>query len=138
MKSKSKTIKATKKVKKPVAPKVAKKLKATEVIEITTNTEELATLKEKFLKASGAYHKYLAKYNKEHKTGRTVIKEIIELHKKGLTNQEIIAKGYNKHTVYSQVRLFKKGSRTEKTIVAQYLPIDVEELEEGDDGSNDN
>lgn len=106
------------KVKVAIIKKVAKEEKA----EITTDIEALKALSAKRSAATAKYNEYLKKYNVEHDGGRTVIKEIIELYKKGHTKQEIIALGYNKHTVYGQIRLFVKGKRTEKTIVAQYLP----------------
>ncbi len=91
-----------------------------------TNEKELAILKAKRDEAVAAYSKYAKEYNKEHNIlGRTIIKEIIALHKKGVSNPDIIKKGYNKNTVMNNVRLFIKGKRVGKTIVAKYLPVKV-------------
>ncbi len=88
-----------------------------------TSKQQLEILKKERETAVAAYNKYLKEYNTEHQiTGRTIIKEIITLHKQGLDNKAIIAKGYNKWTVNEQVRQFVKGKRVAKTIVAKWLP----------------
>lgn len=93
-----------------------------------TNKKKLALLKQERDTAVKAYNEYLGEFNKEHGTGRTLIKEIIDLHKQGKTNKEIVAEGYNKHTVSGHVSMYKKGMISQKTIVAKYLP-DGEESE---------
>lgn len=97
----------------------------------TTTKKQLVELRLAKQAASKAYNEYLAQYNKEHGTGRTQIKEIIDLHKQGFSNKEIVEKGYNKHTVQGQVSLFKKGTKTQSTVVAKY--IGTEEEEGGED-----
>lgn len=88
-----------------------------------TTAKQLQSLKEKKEQASAEYSSYLKEYNKERKIKRTCfIDEIIGLVKEGKTNQEIISLGYNKHTVKTQVRLFKKGKRVAKTVVAKFIP----------------
>ena len=88
----------------------------------TTSREELEQLlaEKRVLDAKvSAYNKL---FRAEHNlTGRTKIKEIIALHKSGLTNKEIIDKGYNKGTVQRQVMLYTKGKKVEKTTIKQYL-----------------
>lgn len=43
--------------------------------------------------------------------GKSIIEQIIELHKQGLTNKEIVEKGFNKSTVNRQVCEYKKRSK---------------------------
>ena len=94
----------------------------TTVTVITTSKSEL----EQLLAEKRALDAKVAAYNKlyraEHNiTGRNKIKEIIELHKKGLSKKEIVEKGYNKGTVQRQIMLFTKGKRVEKTTILKYL-----------------
>lgn len=104
----------------------------------TTNKKTLnAMLKEKnaALEVIAAYSEYRKKYNTEHPDNKVVeskciIKEIIALHKKGKSKQQIIELGYNKNTVRRNVALFEKGLKKETTIIKQYL---VEEEEESED-----
>jgi hypothetical protein len=85
--------------------------------------EELVALKAKKDNAVKSYNKALKQYNTENGLkGRTIIQEIIALHKKKKTNEEIIAMGYNKHTVNTNVRLYTKGKRVAKTVVSKFLP----------------
>ena len=89
---------------------------------ITTSKQEFDELlkEKKALDAKVSAYKKL--FRSEHNiTGRNVIKEIIELHKKGLTKAEIVEKGYNKGTVQRQIMLFIKGKKQEKTTIRQYL-----------------
>lgn len=88
-----------------------------------TTEKKLQELKETAELSAKLYREYKKEYNTEHgNKGRNIIREIISLHQQGLTNKEIIAKGYNKHTVSDQVRYYTKGKRVAKTVVAQYLP----------------
>lgn len=88
-----------------------------------TNVKQLAELKQAMDAAILAYNQYNKEYKVEHNIkGRNKIREIIQLHKEGLDNKQIIEKGYNKNTVNEQIRLYKKGKRTVKTVVNQYLP----------------
>lgn len=88
-----------------------------------TNQKQLNALKAAKENATKEFNKYQKAFNEEHGIkNRTIIQEIITLHKKGVPNADIIAKGYNKWTVREQVRLFSKGKRVAKTIVAKFLP----------------
>lgn len=49
-----------------------------------------------------------AKPKKQNGEGGGIIDQILALHKKGLSNKEIIAEGYNKSTVNRQVSEYKK------------------------------
>lgn len=104
------------------------KVKVTKAVEpeITTTKAEMDKLlaEKRALDAKVAAYKKL--FRAQHNiTGRNIIKEIIELHKKGLTKQQIIEKGYNKGTVQRQVTLFVKGKKQEKTTIRQYLTEDT-------------
>lgn len=110
-------------MKTPKNTKPSKVVTKEEKPEVPTTLAELMVLKQKRNTAVAEYNKYLKKYNKENNIqGRLIIKEIIDLYKKGLDNKAIIAKGYNKWTVNEQIRLFKKGKRVTKTVIAKFLP----------------
>lgn len=95
----------------------------------TTTKSQLDILKADKIKADKAYSDYLKLYKKENDIkGRTVIQEIVALHKKGKSNKEIIELGYNKGTVSTQIRLYTKGKRMSKTTVAQYLPAKTKKI----------
>lgn len=51
---------------------------------------------------------------KPEEKGPGKIEQILALHQKGLSNQEIVAKGFNKTTVSIQVAKFKKGKAEKK------------------------
>ncbi len=103
--------------------KTTKSKVSKEEIEITTNKAEYQRLKELKEATDKEFYTYRKVYFKEHniETG-TIIKEIVALCKKGLTNKEIADKGYNRGTVNRFVKLYKKGKRVESTLVKQYLP----------------
>lgn len=88
-----------------------------------TSDKHLEELRVAKVNAANEYYKYLKAYNKERgiKAG-SLSSEIIKLHKKGLSNKEIVEQGYNKNYVNQQVMFFVKGKRVVKTTVAQYLP----------------
>jgi len=48
--------------------------------------------------------------NSDSEKGPGKIAQIIELHKKGYSNAEIVAEGFNKTTVSIQVAKYKKGA----------------------------
>ena len=94
-------------------------MKKSNKAEKTTKTklEELKRIKEE---ADKKYFEYRALYNKQHNVKpRNVINEIITLHEEGLSNKEIVAKGYNKNTVNRQVSLYSKRTKKEKTVVSK-------------------
>lgn len=87
-----------------------------------TTKKQLEQLRLNKLEADKAYFLYRKAYIKEHPEERsTLIKDIIDLHKQGKTNKEIVEMGYNKNTVGRQICLYKKGKKTERTTVRQYL-----------------
>lgn len=56
---------------------------------------------------------------KEEEKGPGKIEQILTLHKKGLSNQEIVDKGFNKTTVSIQVSKFKKEKEEKKAAKAK-------------------
>lgn len=88
-----------------------------------TTKKALEILQKKMDEVVLEYRKYLKEYNKEHDVeSGNKIKEIIELHRQGVSKQEIVNNGYNKFTVRDQIRLFEKGKRVTKTTIAKFLP----------------
>lgn len=69
----------------------------------------MAAKKEKAPAKKAAAKKDGAKKGAPKKENSGKIFEIIQLHKKGLTNAQIIEKGYNKSTVGIQVAKYKRG-----------------------------
>lgn len=108
----------------PALELVSEIVKVEEVKTIKTTKEKLDELLAKKKALDLKVSAYQKQYNLDHNiTGRNKIKEIIELHLQGLTNNQIIEKGYNKGTVGRQVGLFKKGKKMESTTIKKFLPV---------------